>query len=142
MKPNPLTTDIRARVAINGAILCTDTRYPDILPTRSPHARDTIIARGSGIDRVNKAHNTPTMATIDPTERSMPPVSITSSIPILMIPTGVTCRIRLNKLAGVKNTSDTIAETASIIRKMKTVLYFTIKCKVLLKLVLKVISTV
>jgi hypothetical protein len=52
-----------------------------------------------------------------------------------MIPTGVTCLIRLNKLAEVKNTSDISAEMKSITRKIKTVLYFMTNFKDLLKLI-------
>ena len=63
-------------------------------------------------------------ATIEPTDKSIPPERITISIPILIIPIPETCFKRLLKLTEVKNTSEISAENTTSKTKINMVLYF------------------
>lgn len=74
------------------------------------------------MDWENRATKTPDIATTDPTDKSIPPVKITNSMPMLIIPTGADCLIKLDRLLAVKKAFDTEAETISMIRKIKIVL--------------------
>ncbi|MBM2844505.1 MAG: hypothetical protein HW404_2342 [Anaerolineales bacterium] len=80
--------------------------------------RQTRIASGSAIPSFDKPETmTAASATTEPTERSMPPVRITTSIPRLSKPLVTACRPRLLRLRWVKKTSDTVAVMTSRTRK-------------------------
>jgi hypothetical protein len=86
-----------------------------------------MIDNGSGIEKRKWALSTLARAIIEPTERSIPAVKITSSIPILTIPIPAICLSRLKMFLSVKNAFDAIEETTSRTTKMKIVLYFSKK---------------
>ena len=64
-------------------------------------------------------------ATIEPTDKSIPPVRITISIPILIMPIPETCFNKFERFTDVKNTSEINAEKISSKTKINIVLYFT-----------------
>jgi hypothetical protein len=117
---------IIASVAINGAIRLAETRYPEIPPTATPAITVRISASGSDIEKRKYALRTLARATTEPTERSIPPVRITSSIPILIIPIPETCLRRLKMFRSVKKASEADDEKIKRTTKIKAVLYFKI----------------
>ncbi|GAA3620600.1 hypothetical protein GCM10022397_02960 [Flavivirga jejuensis] len=83
------------------------------------------MAKGKTIMFTKIAKVTANKATIDPTDKSIPPVKITINIPILIIPIPDTCFNKLERFVEVKNTSEINAEKITSNIKMNIVLYFT-----------------
>jgi hypothetical protein len=102
----PLAKLIIPNVTIKGAILTFDTMNPVIAPKLVEIIRASNMAIPTGMFLINPATNTPEIATVDPTERSMPPVRITNSIPMLTTILSVTWTKRFCILAFEKKTGD------------------------------------
>ena len=83
------------------------------------------MASGKIIRFIKIAKVTANKATMDPTDKSIPPVRITISIPILIIPIPDTCFNKFERFTDVKNTSEISAENRTNKRKINMVLYFT-----------------
>jgi hypothetical protein len=113
-----------ARVAMNGATFRAETRYPEIPPNATDAITVRISARGSDIETRKYAIRTLDRARIEPTERSIPPVRITNSIPILIIPMPETCLRRLKMFRSVKKASEIDEEMINRTVNIKAVLYF------------------
>lgn len=76
---------MNASVAMKGAMALPETRYPTTEPPIMATRIAIIRAMASGRFNVERARTTLDRAKTDPTERSIPAVRITSSIPRLAI---------------------------------------------------------
>ena len=65
----------------------------------------------------------PATAAIEPTDKSIPPVRTTRSIPIAISMIGVFCRRRLKMFCVLRNTGDRIAEMMISAAKINMALY-------------------
>jgi hypothetical protein len=97
-------------------------KKPFAKPITRPTHRATKMATGVGITLWSPQAMIPHRATVQPTDRSMPPVRMTMSIPMLMRPFVTTCREILRRFLDVKNVSRsrelTRNRTAKIARKI------------------------
>jgi hypothetical protein len=102
----PRRTVIAARVTTNGVM----RRSVTPAPTTAPQAAATAMparAEVPGPDpfRSIQAMTTVTSETRDPTDRSMPPATITTVIPTVAMPTTTVCRAMVTRLSAVANVS-------------------------------------
>lgn len=84
----PLKINIPARVTINGGILTNAIQKPCHIPASNPTISDRNIESGTGNPSftLNNADDALTIATIEPTDRSIcPPVKIQSIMPMANI---------------------------------------------------------
>ncbi len=101
---------IVARVTMKDCSLKRAMKKPFTAPASTPTAMQIRIARDRGSPPLDMPETmTAASATTEPTERSIPPVRITTSIPRLSMPLVTACRPRLLRLRWVKKTSDTVA---------------------------------
>jgi hypothetical protein len=100
---------IMPRVATKGGTLALVMVNPFINPQDAPTPNPTNIAAGIGIPDCNiEAAITDERASIEPTDRSIPAVRITSVIPTAMMPFIVDCLKMLIKLSTVRKRSERI----------------------------------
>ncbi len=100
----PRYTVIVIRVAINGWSRPLVTRRPLIRPNPVPITSARSMARPTGIPFVIKlAQNAVVKASTEPTERSIPPVSMTQVMPNAINPLIDDCRSSDKKLLTVRN---------------------------------------
>ena len=95
-----------ASVTMNGCSLNRAMKKPFADPAAIPTTSATRMARGMGICFWSPVAMIPQSATIDPTERSTPPVRMTMSMPRLMSPLVTIWREMLMRLRDVKNVSE------------------------------------
>src|SRR5207253_9149259 len=88
----------------------THTRCTPPPPAPAPNAPGTQ-ARGGAPPAIRRAPATPASAIDDPTERSMPPDTITTVMPIAMIVMTAVCRATPARLPAERNTGLTAAMT-------------------------------
>ena len=109
-KTSPRIAPIVARVTMKGCSLKRAMKSPFTAPATAPTTKQIKMARSRGIPPFDKPETMiAARATTDPTERSMPPVRTTTSMPRLSSPLVTACRPRLLRLRWVKKTSDTVA---------------------------------
>ena len=105
IKAKPRPTVIIPNVTMNGAILLLVIMRPLInpktKPAKSPPKMGTITGK-SGFE-ANKAATTPATATIDPTDKSIPPVIITNVTPNAKRAFIETCVMIIVQFETVKN---------------------------------------
>src|SRR5246127_2571930 len=89
---NPRLIDIIASVAINAGSLALVTSKPLIRPQTAPQRRAIRIANGKGTLKLsfNQPITIIAKARMDPTERSIPPITMTRVMPTARIPRTVT----------------------------------------------------
>ncbi|BAK79786.1 hypothetical protein MOUSESFB_0644 [Candidatus Arthromitus sp. SFB-mouse-Yit] len=108
----PLNIVIVASVTINACNLPFDINIPFINPITIPVIAATKIAKGIlFVDFNIDAAKAPLIATVDPTDRSIPPVRITNVIPIAIIAFVETCVKIFVILDRVMNAGDTMVIT-------------------------------
>ncbi len=110
----PRTVVSAASVTTNGASPNLATSVPLTSPKPTPDATPTSMASGMGIPATRPAVTMPEKATTDPTDRSMPPVRMTTSMPNASRPVVTICLSRLVRLAGVRNVSEVSAAVPAI----------------------------
>lgn len=93
-----------------------------MLPSPKPTVMVIKMATGKITILTKIAKTTASNATMEPTDKSMPPVRITINIPILIMPIPETCFNKLDRLIDVKKTSDIIEEKSTNSIKMNIVL--------------------
>ena len=103
----PAQLPIVARVTMNGCRSNRATSQPLSQPTATPMASATRIASEKCICACSPVASRPASASTEPTERSMPPVRITISIPRLRKPLVTICRETLTMLRWVRKASET-----------------------------------
>ena len=110
----PRQTSSPPRVTMNEGMRPKATRKPAnapmTAPRRSPPARVTIQVSGWSNPHRAGSHSAwasamamPTTASTDPTDRSMLRVTMTSTIPVAMIPTEAVCTDRFHRFRAVRN---------------------------------------
>ena len=110
-KASPLAPSIIASVAINGGIFTRVISTPLTAPMQTP-ASMGISTAVKGNSPLRFAARTAATAAIDPTERSIPPDSMTKAIPIETSPVRLTCRRMLARFSGVRNVGKNTVPTA------------------------------
>ena len=114
----PRAAVIIASVMTNAGRRRTATRKPETTPQAAPMASVRPSATGRGKDCTRIAEQTAPMAAMEPTERSIPRVRITKSIPIAMIPVPDIWRRRFVPFLTDRNASDWNDATAIRIRRI------------------------
>ena len=110
---NPRTTYITPKVATKAGTLKRAMSTPLTSPTTPPRAQTRTATTqtggnsvtpniGSDTPCIRKPATTPHNPSVDPTERSMPPLRITSSIPTARMPKMATCDAMVRKLPSAK----------------------------------------
>jgi len=83
----PLAALIKPSVTINAGILPLSIKTPLIKPNKIPNSKLIKIEITRGFpDEIRVASNIPQKATIEPTDKSIPPIIITNVIPRLTTP--------------------------------------------------------
>jgi hypothetical protein len=86
------------------------TSNPLIAPSKAPKSSTSARTATIGMPAASsEALTTETSATIDPTERSMPPVAMTKVMPTPMMMMGAAWRATLRRLLGFRKCSDSEA---------------------------------
>jgi hypothetical protein len=116
---------INARVTTKGATFLMETKYPVPTPDNMQTNIVSSTARGKGKNCKKYPDSTQPRATTDPTERSIPPVNMTSSIPILTMAIPEFCLSRLEMFLKVRKEFEMMLETIMSSTKMTIVLYLT-----------------
>ena len=109
-------------VAMKGATLNRVTRMPFTSPTSVPTASETsTTTHTAGYSTTSKASirspcsstpaTTPESPSVDPTDRSMPPLRMTNSMPSARIAFIATCLVIVMRFDTVRNESDSSANT-------------------------------
>src|SRR5687768_5428653 len=100
--PIERATDIIPSVTTNGGMPTTAMRKPLRKPTNSEAAMANGKATGSGNpELISTLVTMAETSTVEPTDRSMPPVMITAVMPMAMMPTKAKLRVTLKRLPGV-----------------------------------------
>ena len=120
-RTHPLNNVIVPKVAINGGMPHCATKNPFARPQIAPMNNATSSA-STMLSVVLKipAPIAPANPTIEPTDRSIPPVKITNVIPQPTIPATVICLITLKKFVKLKKLLDKKDATIQIIAKINT----------------------
>ena len=101
-KVRPRKMSIPARVTMNAGMPTNATQKPCHAPTTAPTTREIATAAPQGRSQtfILIAATAPTMATIEPTDRSMCPAMMTITIPMARMSTYAFCWMRLLTLPG------------------------------------------
>ncbi|MET3800547.1 hypothetical protein ABID70_000502 [Clavibacter michiganensis] len=98
----PRNTSMPASVTMNAGIPTNATQNPCHAPISAPTTSDstTAVPHGSPHSFMLSAATAPTVATTEPTDRSMWPAMITMTMPIARISTYAFCWMRFATLPG------------------------------------------
>ncbi len=105
IRATPRMIVIVPRVTMNGGIFPYATLAPLKHPTNAPITAERMIGTINGYSPgcAKVAAITPVSATIDPTDRSIPPDTMTNIIPMARIPLMEACLRMFTRLAGLAN---------------------------------------